>query len=58
MDSPSKPWVPYLDGVVRDRQEIADHLRAAERVAASHEARGQRNAEVTIERILKLARWA
>lgn len=40
MDSKSKPWVPYTDGIVRDRREIADHISASERVESSHDARG------------------
>jgi hypothetical protein len=58
MVSPSAPWVPYLDGIVRDRREIAELVRASERVAASHQARGEQRDEVTVERILNLARWA
>ena len=58
MVSPSKPWVPYLDGIVRDRQEIADLIRASERVAAHETRSSERRAEVTLERIINLARFA
>jgi hypothetical protein len=55
MDCPPKPWVPYLDGIVRDRQEIADE--AARRIADEHELRGERRRLLTLEQIATLDRW-
>lgn len=55
MDCPPKPWMPYLDGIVRDRQEIAEAVR---RIAADEQLRSERRRLLTFERIATLDRWA